>query len=86
VFFVFATEEENGGEARVWSGSTGAHLGWLGDDLEAAFGCGGSEELGDAAGEVNVNAARSWRAPSPPDAPVTAAMASATRRPRARKR
>jgi hypothetical protein len=26
----------------------------------AAFGCGGSEELGSAAGEVNVDAARSW--------------------------
>jgi hypothetical protein len=38
----------------------GAHLGWSGDDLEAALGCGGSEELGDAAGEVNVDAARSW--------------------------
>jgi hypothetical protein len=24
------------------------------------FGCGGSEKLGDAAGEVNVDAARSW--------------------------
>jgi hypothetical protein len=60
VFVVFAIEEANGGEARVWSGSTGAHLGWFGDDLEVALGCGGSEELGGAAGEVNVDAARSW--------------------------
>jgi hypothetical protein len=37
-----------------------AHLGRLGDDLEVAFGGGGSEELGDAAGVVNVDAARSW--------------------------
>jgi hypothetical protein len=42
------------------SGSTGAHLGWFVDDLAAAFSCGGLEELGDAAGEVNVDAARSW--------------------------
>jgi hypothetical protein len=41
-------------------GSTGAHLGQLSDDLAAVFGCGGSDELGDAAGEVNVDAARSW--------------------------
>jgi hypothetical protein len=38
-------------------GLLGAHLGWFGDDLAAALGCDGSEELGDAAGEVNVNAA-----------------------------
>jgi hypothetical protein len=37
-------------------GLLGAHLGWFVDDLAAAFGCGGSEELGDAAGEVNVDA------------------------------
>jgi hypothetical protein len=60
VFVVFAKVEANGGEARVWSGFTGAHLGWFVDDLAAAFGCGGSEELGSAAGEVNVDAARSW--------------------------
>jgi hypothetical protein len=41
-------------------GLLGAHLGWLGDDLKAAFGCGGSEELGDAAGKANIDAARSW--------------------------
>jgi hypothetical protein len=40
-------------------GLLGAHLGWFVDDLAAAFGCGGSEELGVAAGEVNVDAARS---------------------------
>jgi hypothetical protein len=40
-------------------GLLGAHLGWFVDDLVAAFGCGGSEELGDAAGEVNVDAAGS---------------------------
>jgi hypothetical protein len=40
-------------------GLLGAHLGWFGDDLAAAFGCGGSKELGNAAGEVNVNAAGS---------------------------
>jgi hypothetical protein len=34
----------------------GVHLGWFIDDLAAAFGCGGLEELGDAAGEVNVDA------------------------------
>jgi hypothetical protein len=38
----------------------GAHLGWFVDDLAVAFGCGGSEELGGAAGEVNIDAARSW--------------------------
>jgi hypothetical protein len=43
-------------------GSLGAHLGWFVDDLAAAFGCGASEELGDAVGEVNVDAARSWLA------------------------
>jgi hypothetical protein len=37
----------------------GAHLGWFVNDLAAVFGCGGSEELGDAAGEVNVDAAGS---------------------------
>jgi hypothetical protein len=40
-------------------GSLEAHLGWFVDDLVAAFGCGGSEELGDAGGEVNVDAAGS---------------------------
>jgi hypothetical protein len=60
VFVVLATERKNGGEARVWSGSTGgAHLGWFVDDLAVAFGCGGSKELGDAAGEVNVDMAGS---------------------------
>jgi hypothetical protein len=60
VFVVLAIEGKNGGEATVWSRSTGwAHLGWFVDDLAAAFGCGGSEELGDAAGEVNVDAAGS---------------------------
>jgi hypothetical protein len=37
-------------------GLLGAHLGWFGDDLAVALGCGGLEELGDAAGEVNVDA------------------------------
>jgi hypothetical protein len=60
VFVVFAKEEANGGELGFGSGSTGAHLGQLSDDLAAAFGCGGSDELGDAAGEANVDAARSW--------------------------
>jgi hypothetical protein len=40
-------------------GLLGAHLGWFGDDLAATLGCGGSEELSDAAGEVNVDAAGS---------------------------
>jgi hypothetical protein len=40
-------------------GLLGAHLGWFVDDLAAAFGCSGSEELGDGAGEVNIDAARS---------------------------
>jgi hypothetical protein len=57
---VLVTEEQNGDEARVWSGFTGAHLGQFVDDLVAAFGYGGSEKLGDAVGEVNVNVARSW--------------------------
>jgi hypothetical protein len=40
-------------------GLLGAHLGWFVDDLAAVFGCGGSKELGDAAGEVNVDVAGS---------------------------
>jgi hypothetical protein len=40
-------------------GLLGAHLGRFVDGLAAAFGCGGSEELGIAAGEVNVDAAGS---------------------------
>jgi hypothetical protein len=56
---VSATEEQDVGEARVWLGVIGAHLGWLIDDLVAAFGCGGSEKLGDVVREVNVDAAGS---------------------------
>jgi hypothetical protein len=37
----------------------GAHLGWFVDDLVVAFGYGGSKELGDAAREMNVDAAGS---------------------------
>jgi hypothetical protein len=54
-----ATEEQDVGEARVWLGVIRAHLGQLVDDLAAAFGCGGSEKLGDVVGEVNVDAAGS---------------------------
>jgi hypothetical protein len=44
---------------RLGWGSLGAHLGWFDDDLAAAIGCSSSEELGDAVGEVNIDAARS---------------------------
>jgi hypothetical protein len=60
VFVVLATEERRGGGARVRRGSLEAHLGQLGGDLAAVVGCGASEELGDAAGGVNVDAARPW--------------------------
>jgi hypothetical protein len=54
---VSATEEQDVGEARVWLGVIGAHLGRLGIDLVVAFGCGASEEVGDVVGEANVEAA-----------------------------
>jgi hypothetical protein len=60
VFVVLATKERRGGEARVRRGSLVAHLGQFIDDLAAAFGYGASEELGDAAGGVNVDTARPW--------------------------
>jgi hypothetical protein len=41
-------------------GFTRAHLGRFVDDLAVAVGGGVSEELGDAARGVNVDAARSW--------------------------
>jgi hypothetical protein len=40
-------------------GSLEAHLGQLGGDLAAVVGCGASEELGEAAGGVNGDAAKS---------------------------
>jgi hypothetical protein len=46
--------------ARVWLGLTGAHLGRLGVDLVVAFGCSGSEKVGEVVEEVNVEAAWSW--------------------------
>jgi hypothetical protein len=60
VFVVFAKKRRTAARLGFGLGSTGAHLGQLSDDLAAVFGCGGSDELGDAAGEVNVDAARSW--------------------------
>jgi hypothetical protein len=50
-------EEQDVGEARVWLGVIGAHLGRLGVDLAVAFSCGASEEIGDVIGEVIVEAA-----------------------------
>jgi hypothetical protein len=41
-------------------GVLGAHLGWFGDDLVVAFGCGGSEKVGELVGEVDVEAAWPW--------------------------
>jgi hypothetical protein len=41
-------------------GLLGAHLGWFGDNLAVTFGCGGSENVGEVVGEVNVKAARPW--------------------------
>jgi hypothetical protein len=52
-------EEQDIGKARVWLGVIRAHLGRLVDDLAVAFGCGGSDKLGDVVGEVNIDAARS---------------------------
>jgi hypothetical protein len=60
LFVVLATEEQRGGGARVRRGSLGAHLGQLSGDLAAVVGCGASDGLGDAAGEANFDAARSW--------------------------
>jgi hypothetical protein len=54
---ISAIEEQDIGEARVWLGVIGAHLGWLGVDLVVAFGCGASEEVRDVVGEANVEAA-----------------------------
>jgi hypothetical protein len=56
-----SSRQKNGEEARLGldGGSLEAHLGQLGDDLVAVIGCGASEEPGDAAGGVNVDAARS---------------------------
>jgi hypothetical protein len=59
VFVVFAKKGRTAARLGFGRGVLGAHLGWFGDDLAATFGCGGSEELGVAAGKVNVDVAGS---------------------------
>jgi hypothetical protein len=53
---VSAIEEQDVGEARIWLGVIGAHLGQLGINLAVAFGCGALKEVRDVVGEANVEA------------------------------